>query len=154
MKLSIINTNLYPLVSVFVCLLASLHTSASIIAEDVAIDWEAPKSDKQEILDSFNKFFTKPRAHTDQKQKEFVREGVIMRLKELGFESSFLQKTRADSKQQRRIISYNMVSILPGKHRRTKRERILLIGAHWDSVARAPVSIVAQYWLLLRNNYT
>lgn len=88
----------------------------------------------------FDKFFTRARSHDDQQQKEFVRDGVILRLRELGFETSFLQKSRFEFRR-RPAYSYNMISILPGRFRQTKRDRIVLIGAHWDSATKAPVSL-------------
>lgn len=100
---------------------------------------ESPRSDKQQVLDMFAKFFTQARSHDDHQQKELVRDGVIMRLKELGFETSFLQKSRFEFRR-RPTYSYNMISILPGRFRQTKRDRIVLIGAHWDSATKAPVS--------------
>ena len=103
---------------------------------------EAPKSERQPVLDMFNKFFTKARSHDDQQQKEFVRDGVIHRLRELGFETSFLQKSHFEFRR-RPAFSYNMISILPGRHRQTKRDRIVLVGAHWDSATKAPVSVRA-----------
>lgn len=98
---------------------------------------ESPKSDKQRVLDMFHKFFTKARSHDDLQQKEFVRDGIIMRLRELGFETSFLQKSRFEFRR-RPAFSYNMISILPGKFRQTKKDRIILVGAHWDSATKAP----------------
>lgn len=99
----------------------------------------SPRSDKQQVLDMFHKFFVRPRSHDDQAQKELVRDGVILRLRELGFETSFLQKSRFEFRR-RPATSYNMISILAGKSRQTKRDRIVLIGAHWDSYTKAPVS--------------
>ena len=99
----------------------------------------SPRSDKRQVLDMFHKFFTRPRSHDDQAQKELVRDGVILRLRELGFETSFLQKSRFEFRR-RPATSYNIISILPGKSRQTKRDRIVLIGAHWDSYTKAPVS--------------
>uniref|UniRef100_A0A6G1SKL5 Leupeptin-inactivating enzyme 2 n=1 Tax=Aceria tosichella TaxID=561515 RepID=A0A6G1SKL5_9ACAR len=103
-----------------------------------------PRSERQPILEVFNKFFTKARSHDDQRQKEFVREGVVHRLRDMGFESSFLQKSRFEFRhsqdKHKRIpaVSYNIISIIPGKHRRTKNEKIILVGAHWDSAPKAP----------------
>jgi hypothetical protein len=102
----------------------------------------APKSERQPILDMFNRFFLKARSHEDQQQKELVREGMIHRLRDLGFEHSFLQKSRFELKKMP-ALSYNIISILPGKHRQTKDEKIVLVGAHWDSATKAPVSVVA-----------
>jgi hypothetical protein len=99
----------------------------------------APRSERQPILEVFNKFFTKARSHDDQQQKEFVREGVIHRLRELGFEGSFLQKSRFEFRRLP-AASYNIISIIPGKHRHTKNEKIVLVGAHWDTATKAPVS--------------
>lgn len=99
----------------------------------------SPKSDKAKVLEMFNKFFIRARSHDDQSQKEYVRDGVILRLRELGFETSFLQKSRFEFRR-RPAFSYNMISILPGKHRQTKKDRIVLVGAHWDSATKAPVS--------------
>lgn len=79
----------------------------------------------------------KARSHEDPQQKEFVRDGVIHQLRELGFETSFLQKSRFEFRR-RPATSYNMISILPGKHRQTKQDQIVLIGAHWDSATKAP----------------
>jgi len=31
-----------------------------------------------------------------------------------------------------------MISILPGRYRQTKHDRIVLVGAHWDSATKAP----------------
>lgn len=98
---------------------------------------DSPKSDKQQILSMFDRFFSRPRSYEDQDYKEFVREGVIRRLRELGFETSFLQKSRFEFRR-RPAVSYNMISILPGKHRQTKHDKIVLIGAHWDSFSLAP----------------
>lgn len=99
----------------------------------------SPKSDKRQVLGMFRKFFIKARSHDDQKQKEFVREGVVLRLKDLGFETSFLQKSRFEFRR-RPAYSYNMISILPGRHFRTEQDQIVLVGAHWDSATTAPVS--------------
>lgn len=99
----------------------------------------SPRSDRLRVLEMFNKFFTKARSHDDKRQKEFVRDGVINRLKELGFETSFLQKSRFDFRHET-AYSFNMISILPGKSRKTKDEQIVLVGAHWDSATKAPVS--------------
>lgn len=99
-----------------------------------------PRSDRRQVLNVFHEFFTKPRSHDDQQYKATVRDGVVLRLKELGFETSFQQKSRLEVRR-RTTFSYNMISILPGKHRKTKDERILLVGAHWDSATKAPVNI-------------
>lgn len=100
---------------------------------------ESPRSDKAKVLEMFHKFFTRARSHDDQAQKEIVRDGVIMRLRELGFQTSFLQKSRFEFRRHP-AYSYNMISILPGRHRQTKQDRIVLVGAHWDSYTKAPVS--------------
>lgn len=99
----------------------------------------SPRSDKQKVLEAFHKFFLRSRSHDDQAQKEFVRDGIILRLRELGFETSFLQKSRFEFRRKP-AFSYNMISILPGRHRQTSLDRIVLIGAHWDSYTKAPVS--------------
>lgn len=117
---------------------APSQPQAAVEALPVAAEL-GPRSERQPILDMFNKFFTKARSHDDQPQKEFVREGVIRRLRDLGFESSFLQKSRFELKHMP-AASYNIISIIPGKHRHTKREKIVLVGAHWDTAAKAPVS--------------
>lgn len=118
----------------------SLNTSQSVVLAEL---WtkinstQSPKSDKTRVIEMFNKFFIKARSHDDQQQKEYVRDGVILRLRELGFETSFLQKSRFEFRR-RPAFSYNMISILPGKYRQTKRDKIVLIGAHWDSATKAP----------------
>ena len=120
--------------------LATTSTPAPIYEQNASpISVLAPRSERQPILDVFNKFFMKARSHDDQQQKEYVRDGVINRLRELGFETSFLQKSRFEFRW-RPAVSYNMISILPGKYRQTKLDRIVLIGAHWDSATKAPVS--------------
>lgn len=106
----------------------------------IALASQAPKSDKQSILEMFARFFTRARSHDDQQQKEYVREGVVRRMRELGFETSFLQKSRFEFRK-RPATSYNMISVLPGRYRQTKRDRIVVIGAHWDSATKAPVSL-------------
>lgn len=112
------------------------------VADQIKVnETQSPRSDKQQVLDMFGKFFTQARSHDDLQQKELVRDGVIIRLKELGFETSFLQKSRFEFRR-RPAYSYNMISILPGRHRQTKRDRIVLIGAHWDSATKAPVSYI------------
>lgn len=98
---------------------------------------EAPRSEREHVLEMYKKFFTQPRSHDDQQQKEYVREGVIMRLRELGFETSFLQKSRFEFRR-RPAFCYNMISVLPGRHRQTRRDKIVLLGAHWDSYTKAP----------------
>lgn len=97
----------------------------------------APRSERQPILEMFQKFFVKARSHDDQQQKEVVRLGIIRRLLELGFEEPFLQKSRFEFRRMP-AYSYNIVGIWPGKHRKTKNEKIVLVGAHWDSATKAP----------------
>jgi len=98
---------------------------------------KSPRSERKQVLEMFNKFFTRARSHDDQLRKEFVRDGVVMRLRELGFQTSFLQKSRFEFRR-RPAFSYNMISILPGKRRQTSDDRIVLVGAHWDSATMAP----------------
>lgn len=85
----------------------------------------------------FKMYFTKARSHDDLPQKDFVKEGVITEMRKLGFENSFTQRSRFEFRR-RPANSYNMITILPGKHRHTKDDRIVLIGAHWDSATKAP----------------
>lgn len=122
------------------------ETTTTSVSEDSQLDKQetittsrSPRSDRQNVLEMFNKFFTKARSHDDKRQKEFVRDGVINRLLELGYERSFLQKSRFEFRHEP-AFSYNMISILPGKHRNTTDDRIVLVGAHWDSATKAPVS--------------
>lgn len=119
-------------------LLQQQQTARPIVTSEVSVQM-APKSERQPILEMFSKFFIKARSHDDQQQKELVRDGVIRRLQELGFEEAFLQKSKFEFRR-RPATSYNMIGIVPGKHRRTKNEKIVLVGAHWDSATKAPVS--------------
>lgn len=119
---------------------ANISTSSEPLIEEMALQLraeEVPRSERQPILNTFERFFSKPRSHEDQQQKEFVREGVVRRLRELGFETSFLQKSRFEFRR-RPAASYNIISILPGRYRQTKQDKIVLLGAHWDSFTSAP----------------
>lgn len=97
----------------------------------------ALKSDKQHILTMYERYFFKPRAHEDTHYKAFVREGIIKNLQELGYNISFLQKSNFEFRRKP-ATSYNIITIIPGQHRHTKDEKILLLGAHWDSYNQAP----------------
>lgn len=98
---------------------------------------ESPKSDKAQILAMYEKYFFKPRAHEDPTYKAYVREGMIKRLQDLGYKTAFLQRSDFEYKRKP-ASSYNIIGILPGRHRYTKDDKILLVGAHWDSYNLAP----------------
>lgn len=123
---------------------AAQNQNASVVAEHVlepnanrAQQYESPRSEREPIVEMFNKFFLRARSHDDQEQKELVRNGIIRRLHELGHSGAFLQKSRFEFRRQP-ALNYNIVSIIPGKHRQTKDDRIVLIGAHWDTAKHAP----------------
>lgn len=98
---------------------------------------QSPKSEKVQIFNMYERYFLRPRAHEDPSYKAFVREGMIKRLQDLGYKTAFLQRSDFEYKRKP-ASSYNIIGILPGRHRHTKDDKILLVGAHWDSYNLAP----------------
>lgn len=86
----------------------------------------SPKSDKRKLESSLRELFSSPR-YSPIKPPTELRDKLLS----LGFEDVIIQKPYS-----------NLVLTLPGKKWRTSEDKILLIGAHWDTRGKAPVSII------------
>lgn len=87
----------------------------------------SPKSDKSELTGMLKKLFSRPRRTADQPPTE-LRDKLLS----LGFENVIMQSP----------IS-NLILTLPSRNWKTDKDKILLIGAHWDTEDNAPVSITS-----------
>lgn len=85
----------------------------------------SPRSDRNEVTSMFEKLFSCDRYSADQPPTELKD-----KLLSLGFENVVMQAAPDN----------NIVAILPGKHWQTVKDKIILIGAHWDTYNGVPVS--------------
>lgn len=84
---------------------------------------------------TFNEIFTRPRSDDYNRQmKESARNAILSKMKEYGLEAftqSFTANRRGGGGPQKGI---NLIGIAPGRSRGTGQDKILLVGAHYDTV--------------------
>lgn len=123
-------------------LLALVCISSRVVAaswaEDAAVQAsQAPRSEQGQIAQVFKDQFSAPRDY-QQSDRIRVAEAIANRLRRLGVNDTFLQTGLLQTRKHGAQNGTNVIGLIPGKHRHTDQDRILLLGAHWDSMPRAP----------------
>lgn len=112
------------------CLQSSISNATANQSISCGSKFRLPRSNRSEVVRVIKELFSKPRDSSTEPPNK-LRDAV----NSLGFKVVEMQEAP----------DFNLIAVLPGKHWKTSKDKILLLGAHWDTQPDVPVSGINEY---------